>query len=405
MASSLALAGGGLCAYWALTAGAGRVLRSRVTDARQSNRFVPVVRVGAEDMGEYVVFPAGSFAAHPGSLGLTTPSGNRLVLGPPETHSEAVHRPVLAGDTASLRRERRGRLSGHLGETSSDHGLPYQDVDLEGQPMWQVAGRNPGQASVWTIHVHGLGSRRSQTLRSVKTFADLGIPSLVPTYRTSLDSQAAPPRSHLGLTEWQQVARAQEYAVAAGAERIVFVGWSLGASIVLQTIQRVPCPAARSALLVSPALDWRAITLAGLAAARVPRWLASWAVSGFNLARPGGDPHVPWDKLPGTSATTDPEVPILLFHGTDDHSVPIRLARDLAERQPHRVRLVEFPAAHHTLEWNSDPVQWDREIRSWCEALDLPIGIPADTVNNLERHNSWQQRKVQRRETSGLLKP
>lgn len=404
MASSLAVVSGGICAYWALTTGVGRVLRSRVTDARQNNRFVPVVRVGAGDAGEYVDFPAGSFAAHPGPLGLTTPGGIRLVLGPPETHSELVRRPVLAGDTASLRRERRGRLSGYLGETPSDYGLAYQDVELEGQAMWQVPGRGPGQSPVWAIHVHGLGSRRNQTLRSVKTFTELGITSLVPTYRTSLDSQTAPPRSHLGLTEWQQVARAQEYAVAAGAQKIVFVGWSLGAAIVLQTIQRVPCPVVRGALLVSPALDWRAITLAGLAATHVPRWLAHWAVSGFNLARLGGDPHLSWDELPGTSATTDPRVPLLVFHGTDDHSVPIRLSRDLAERQPHRVRLVEFPGAHHTLEWNTDPVRWDREIRTWCETLDLSIGTPADTVNDLERH-SWQQRKVQRLETSGPLRP
>ncbi|WP_298044713.1 alpha/beta hydrolase [uncultured Citricoccus sp.] len=404
MASSLAVVSGGLCAYWALTAGVGRVLRSRVTDARQSNRFVPVVRVGAGDAGEYVEFPVRSFAAHPGVLGVTTPRGSRLVLGPPETHFELVRRPVLAGDSASLRRERRGRLSGYLGETPSDHGLAYQDVELEGQAMWQVPGREPGQASVWAIHVHGLGSRRSQTLRSVETFANLGIPSLVPTYRTSLDGQTAPPRSHLGLTEWQQVARAQEYAVAAGAEKIIFVGWSLGASIVLQTIQRVPCPAVRGALLVSPALDWRAITLAALNEARVPRGLARWAMSGFNLARPSGDPHVPWAELPGTSMTTDPQVPVLLFHGAADASVPIRLSRDLAERQP-RVRLVEFPGAHHTLEWNSDPALWDREIRAWCAALDLPIGTPADTVNDLERHTSWQQPKAQQREISGPLRP
>jgi uncharacterized protein len=379
MASPMLLAGG-LCAYLALTAGAGRLLRSRVTDARQGNRFVPVSRVGAGEAGEYVDFSAGSFAAHPGPLGLTTPSGSRLVLGPPEARYGVVRRPVVDGGTASLRRERRGRLSGHLGETPGAHGLRYQDVEIEGQPMWKVAGQKPGRESVWAIHVHGLGSRRSQTLRGVETFSDLGFTSLVPTYRTSLDGQTAPPRSHLGLSEWQQVARAQEYALGAGAEKIVFVGWSLGASIALQTIERAPRPEVRGALLVSPALDWRAITLAGLAAARVPRWLASWAVSGFNLLRWGGDPHIPWNRFPGTSATTDTQVPLLVFHGTDDHSVPVRLSRDLAERRSGRVRLVEFPGAHHTLEWNSDPALWDREIRSWCETLGLLIGTPADPL-------------------------
>ncbi|WMY80059.1 hypothetical protein [Citricoccus sp. I39-566] len=374
---------GGACVCLALTAALGRVLRSRVTDARQADRFIEVTEVGADAAGEWVTFPEGSFAAHPGELDLVTAGGRqRLVLGPPEVHMKTIRRRVVAGDTAPLRTEGRGRLGGHLGETPAAFGLPYLEVEEGPQRLWKVGGRPGGRENVWVIHVHGLGSRRSQTLRGVKTVAGLGFTSLVPTYRTSLDALATSRHSHLGLTEWRDVARAQEHALAAGARDIVYVGWSLGASIVLQTLHRAPRPEVRGAVLVSPALDWKSITRAALAGLGVPRWLARWALAGFNLIR-WGEPYVRWNELPGVSAGTDPQLPFLVFHGTADRSVPVELSRQLVERNLGHARLVEFDRAHHTLEWNSDPALWDREIESWCEGLGLLVGTPADLLKKV----------------------
>ena len=371
---------GGIGSGVALTAVLGRILRSRVTDAAQSDRFIRISGVGTDDAGEWVEFPSGSFAAHPGQMYLTTPSGGgKLTLGPPTTDPDAVRRRVLAGDATELRREGRGRLSGYLDQTPADLGLQYQDVETNGRRLWKVPGMRPAHESTWVIHVHGLGSRRSQTLRGVMTFSSLGFTSLVPTYRTSLDGGVTtPPRSHLGLSEWEDIARAQAYAVASGAEKIIYVGWSLGASIALQTMRRAPRSEVAGALLISPALDWRAIVLSAVEAMQAPRWLGRWALSGFNLIRAAGEPRVAWGSLPGTSPTTDPRVPLMIFHGTCDRSVPIQLSRDVVARNPGSAQLVEFPEAGHTLEWNSDPDAWDQHIHTWCKSLHLLNDTPAN---------------------------
>lgn len=381
MSGRLAIAVG-LLAYVALTAIAGWAVRRRITDARTSNRFVDVSHVGTDRSGDWVEFPPGSFAAHPGVLYLTSPSGgSRLTLSQPERHSDVVRRYVTSGDTSALRREKRGRLSGYVEATPAACGLGYFEVQHHRQRMWMVPGKVTGRDSVWVIHVHGLGSSRSQVLRGVETFSDLGFTSLVPTYRTSLENQAGGAvSSHLGISEWKDVVSAQEYALASGAERILFVGWSLGASIALQTIRRAPCAHVAGALLISPALDWREIILTAASSMGAPRLLTKWALSGFNAIRADGEPYIDLHNLPGISHATDGQVPILIFHGTDDDSVPIRLSSEAVERSGGQIHLVKFPNAHHTLEWNSNPALWDQEIRAWCSALHLLN----DTPTNLE---------------------
>lgn len=381
MSGRLAIAGGFL-GYIALTAIAGCAVRRRITDARTSNRFVDVSQVGTDRSGDWVEFPAGSFADHPGVLYLTSPSGNsRLALSPPVSRVSGVRRYVTSGDTGALRREKRGRLSGYLEENPAAFGLGYFEVQYHRQRMWMVPGNVTGRGSVWVIHIHGLGSSRSQTLRGVKTFSTLGFTSLVPTYRTSLENQAGGAvSSHLGTSEWRDVVSAQEYALASGAEKILFVGWSLGASIALQTIHRAPCDHVAGALLISPALDWREIILTAAASMGAPRWLTKWALSGFNAIRADGEPYIDLNNLPGISHETDVQVPTLIFHGTHDDSVPIQLSSEVGERSDGRIHLVKFSNAHHTLEWNSNPALWDQEIRAWCSALHLLN----DTPTNLE---------------------
>lgn len=375
-----------LCSAAALLAVAGPILRFLVTDAKGSNRMVPVSRIGSDGAGEFLDFPAKSFAAHPGMLCLTPPSGcgGRLVLGPSELHANVVRRPILVGNTAAVRLERRGRLSGHLGETPEAFGLRYESLKIGAQQVWRVDSPHPDPTNVWVIHVHGLGSRRSQTLRGVETFAALGFTSIIPTYSTSLDSSRdGVPRSNLGVTEWRDIARVQDYALAAGAKKVLYVGWSLGASMVLRTVQQIPRAEVKGAVLISPALDWKEIVLAALASNRVPKWLGVWALCGFNFIRQRGGIAMSWSSFPGTSSSDEVPLPILVFHGTNDNSVPIRLSRDFAHRSQGKVRLVEFPGAHHTLEWNSNPELWQQEIKSWCTALNL-LGNIEPLTDNLE---------------------
>lgn len=357
-----------------LTALSGLLLRAKVTDARRSARFVPVQGSGGSPGREYLEFAPEGFAAHPGALSIRAASGGDLVvLGPPALVDGRLRRAVKDGNPAGIIRDGSGQLSGHLGENPADCGYSHKEVWLDGLPAWVIPPTSPADDSsaVWVIHVHGLGSSRAQCLRGVEAFARLGYTSLVPSYRTSLDLSPTPGRSHLGISEWKDIEAARHYALACGARRILFVGWSLGASIVLRTVSQAQDTSTAGILLVSPALDWPAIISAQLRGAGCPGSIADLLPHTINLLRPKGDPVIRWKEMPGTSMQNHPNVPTMVFHGSDDNTVPVELSRRFVSRQSPPARFVEFEAAHHTLEWNSAPQLWNQSVQNWCSSLGL----------------------------------
>lgn len=356
-----------------LPALAGSLIRAKITDARPGKALVPVQGCGWTGNQQYLDFDPNGFAAHPGRLSMHAASGGgAVVLGPPAVGTVA-RRTVERGDAAGIIRDGKGRLSGHLGETPADFGFAAEDATIGGRPAWIIpSSQNTG---VWVIHVHGLGSSRSQCLRGVAAFAALGYTSLLPTYRTSLDLSPTPGRSHLGLTEWKDIEAARRYALDHGARRILFVGWSLGASIVLRTMERCPQPSTAGALLVSPALDWPAIISAQLRRAGCPGFLARWLPHTVNLVRPRGEPVIRWREMPATYMHKHPSIPTMIFHGTDDHSVPVELSRAFVSRHSRAAGFVEFDGAHHTLEWNSAPQLWNESVQAWCRSLGLEAPV------------------------------
>ncbi|WP_146070444.1 alpha/beta hydrolase [Arthrobacter sp. 08Y14] len=356
-----------------LPALAGSLIRAKVTDAGPGRTLAPVRGHGRIGNRQYLDFEPNGFAAHPGRLSMRAPSGGGLVvLGPPAV-GIAVRRTVESGDPARIIRDGKGRLSGHLGDTPADFGFAAEEATIGGLPAWIIPSAQG--SGVWVIHVHGLGSSRSQCLRGVAAFADLGYTSLLPTYRTSLDLGPTPGRSHLGLTEWKDIEAARRYALDHGARRILFVGWSLGASIVLRTIERCPAPSTAGVLLVSPALDWPAIISAQLRRAGCPGFLARWLPHTVNFLRPRGEPVIRWHEMPATYMQKHPSIPTMIFHGTEDHSVPVQLSRAFVSRQSQPVGFVEFDGAHHTLEWNSAPQLWNESVQAWCRRLGLETPV------------------------------
>ncbi len=346
----------------------GRHIRQRVTDTRRAKALVPVAAFERTPAGEYLTFSDKSIAAHHGRLSIRAKTGGELLrLGPPiAAEAHLVRRMVEKGDSSRLRRDRAGRVSGQLGETPTDFGLPFTSVSINNRAAWLIPSPGPARSNVWVIHVHGLGGSRSQVLRGLPVFSSLGFTSLVPTYRTSLDAESEPARfSHLGMTEWQDIVSAHRYARDAGAERIIYVGWSLGASIVLRVLESGPVSHATGVLLISPALDWRQIILSGLSATGIPRVAAQWILSGFNLFRLPGEPRIRWKRMPGLSSDQErSEVPLMVFHGSADRSVPVQLSRDFVSNRA--IPYLEFQGAHHTLEWNSAPEVWEAAVRDWC---------------------------------------
>lgn len=362
------LASGALAAA-ALPALVGSILRAKVTDAGPSSRLVPIRGHGKQGSRDYLEFDPRGFAAHPGPLSLRAASGGELlVLGPP-IGGERLRRTVERGDASRAISDGMGQLSGHLGESPEDFGFAYENVQIQGLPAWVIPSAEP--SAVWVIHVHGLGSSRSQCLRGVEAFADLGYTSLLPSYRTSLDISQEPRRSHLGVSEWQDIEAARLYALSRGARQIVFVGWSLGASIVLRAVRQCPADTIAGLVLVSPALDWPAIISAQLQKAGCPAFVARWMPHTLNIVRTKGEPVIRWKEMPGTYMQNHPSIPTMIFHGSEDQSVPLELSRTFVSRQNTPVRFVEFRGAHHTLEWNSSPTLWKQSVQTWCRPLGL----------------------------------
>lgn len=348
-------------------------VRRTATDASATERYIRILSSGHDEGGEFLDFAADSFASHPGQLSISAPHEDELVrlkAGEVLAGSLAIRRYVASGNFVNIVAAGKGRISGHMGATPLSFGFDCSSVDIEGYPAWLIAGEGQNAASnVWAIHVHGLGSSRSQVLRGIGPFRQLGITSLVPSYATSLDNgRNARRRSHLGTTEWTTVAAAQRYAVKAGAQQIIYVGWSLGSSLALRAAEAFPEPVA-GAVLVSPALDWLDIIRTGVTAKGVPDWVAKVIMSRFNHIFLRHSPPINWGDMPGTPVTGRPAIPLLIIHGAADRTVPIWHSRDLASAFGESVALVEFQDAHHTLEWNTNPELWERSVRNWWGAL------------------------------------
>ncbi|MEI2276072.1 S9 family peptidase [Paenarthrobacter ilicis] len=118
-----------------------------------------------------------------------------------------------------------------------------------------------------------MGGKRAGTLRGIPVARRLGLTSLVVSFRNDGD---APPsydgRYNLGQGEWRDVDAGINYAISNGAERIVLFGWSLGASIALQTAALSPnSPRVAGMVLDAPVFDWRTTLAANAKAAGLLR--------------------------------------------------------------------------------------------------------------------------------------
>jgi len=62
-------------------------------------------------------------------------------------------------------------------------------------------------------------------------------------------------------------------------------------------------------------------------------------------------------------------MPILLFHGTEDTTVPISSSEEFAAELPRTVSFYRVPGAGHVEAWNVDPPLFDRRVRDFLERV------------------------------------
>ena len=236
-------------------------------------------------------------------------------------------------------------------------------------PCWFI----PGTESTWVLLVHGRAATRAEVLRMLPSYASLGLPCLVVSYRNSPDGPGQGDGSYrLGAVEWRDLEAAVRHARDHGASRVVVVGCSMGGAIVLQFLRHSSERAfARAAVLDAPALDWSAILDDEAARRHVPGWIAGW---GKSVA--GARAGLRWEELSLVRRASEFTTPMLLFHGDADDTVPLRLSREFAAARPDLVALHVTPGAGHVESVNVEPEAYAATIARWLLAHGIGAVTP-----------------------------
>ncbi|WP_235496869.1 alpha/beta fold hydrolase [Leifsonia sp. Root4] len=293
-----------------------------------------------------------------------------------ENHGpERIGREVLGTLDEGLRTGARASWSGIYFSSPEDAGLEATDVDVQTDvgtaPAWLVT-PPAGSSSTWAIHVHGLGSPRSGTLRGVQVANEAGLTSLVVSYRNDGEGPTVGSgRSTLGATEVDDVRAAVRYALAHRARHVILFGWSMGATIALQLSAE---PAFRGVVaglvLESPVLNWGATISANCTRSGLPAWAGALAapwLDNWLLARVTGlGDSVKLRRFDWIARADELALPTLILHGSTDTSTPISVSARLRDLRPDVVHLEKFDAGH-TMTWNEAPARWRATVMSSLE--------------------------------------
>lgn len=275
-------------------------------------------------------------------------AGERLVLDEAQTLPQAAERAELEG--------------WYYQDPSDGLDLDFTEVQIDTPlgpaPAWFI----DGDRDTWAIFTHGRGAERGEGLRALETLADLGLPTLMMTYRNDEVAPAGNGYGQFGKDEWEDLQAAVEYAIANGASDIVLVGNSMGAATQAAFLLNSPdADVVTAAFWDSPALDFADTVDVQAAELGVPGPIVSlgkW-VSSLRFG-------IDFDAVDYVSRASDFEVPILIVHSPDDETISVTSSRSFVEASdPAQVRLEEFPGADHTGLWNKDRERYEELLRTF----------------------------------------
>lgn len=228
------------------------------------------------------------------------------------------------------------------------------ETDIGDMDAWYL----PASGTTWVIHIHGLNATPAEPEVLFSTLQDAGYPQLSITYRND-EGEPADPSGYFryGATEWQDILGAVEYAKANGAQDIVFMGYSTGASHALSFAYRHNFDEIAGIIIDSgnidmgATLDYRgSLEKLPLIPLHVPRTM-TWVAKFFTSLRI----DVNWKSIDYIDAAKRSlRVPVLAIHGTDDESIPIDQSIELQEAQPEMVELYAVEGAGHVDSFNTD---------------------------------------------------
>lgn len=384
-------AGTGLAAGMTLTAAASAVAgyfaHRVVTPVKERVEDLEVLAVvRGRDGGEEVILPATPETTVDGVYGLYFDGGHSFArIGEITSFTPrdgTLARRVESVSSGDLRTAVRGWWSSVVYLNPHEAGFDAEDVvvDLPGgrAPAWYVPAKNPegplAGRNVWGIMIHGRGGRRTECIKALPLAKELGIDSLLMSYRNDGEAPAAPDGKYgLGITEWEDVEAGVRYALEHGAQEVVLFGWSMGGAICLQAADLSPLAThVRGLVLTGPVIDWIDVLASQARALKIPEpvgRLTRWFISNRAGRRVTGlASPVDLKALNWIDRSDQLHMRTLILHSIDDKLVPYGPSRDLAQKNA-RVSFVPFTNARHVKEWNHRPQRWEKYVSRWLVEL------------------------------------
>lgn len=244
------------------------------------------------------------------------------------------------------------------------------EIDIAGplgeQPAWYA----PGHPKRWAVIVHGRAARRNECFRLLEILKRThNFSTLCVTYRNDPAVPADPGNIYRqGEQEWTDVEPAVQHALDQGAEDVLLVGLSMGGQITANLLRHSDlAPEVDGVIWDAPLLDWGPVIAAGAEDRGVPAWLVPIGMQASEW-RAGID----YADLNQITHADEFTVPILLFHGTGDETVPVSVADRFAEQRPDLVTYERFRGAEHVQAWNANRRRYERAVNRFVTRVTAP---------------------------------
>ncbi len=254
----------------------------------------------------------------------------------------------------------------------TDHNIDFEEFFLNGPvgklQSWWI--KQDESKAVLLLH----GRRRGQiieTQRALPTIHSLGYSILALSYRNHSQSDSSPDGFyHYAETEWQDAKVGLEFLAAQGIKEVVVYGFSMGGAVTLELLKRWQgnalgegLPVIKAIILDAPLIDPRSVFQFG--ASRMGFPLADVLTKGSLLLahwRSG----INWEKLDQRTFAAQIKLPVLLFMGTADSTIPVKIVDDFAAAVP-TIDYVRLNDVEHVEAWNVDPAAYSQKLIAFLQ--------------------------------------
>ena len=248
--------------------------------------------------------------------------------------------------------------------------FPVEEIDIAAGLGEQAAWLAPADPTRWAVLVHGRAAQRNECFRMLPILQAEDITGLCVSYRNDPAGPADPDGIYRqGDREWEDVDAALQLALDQGATDVVLVGYSMGGQITANLLRHSELADQVDAVIWdAPLLDWGPVIAAGAEDRGVPSWLVPIGMQASQW-RAGVD----YEELNQVVNAEEFDVPILLFHGTDDQTVPVSVGDAFAAARPNLVTYERVRGAGHVNAWNTDRRRYTSAVREFLDE-QVPAG-------------------------------